>query len=235
MKLLLLVLLMMSTQADAENYYSVKDPKRVVKLIGSVDGSQIKVAQEIDRLSSADQTPIFMLINSPGGSVVTGLIIVDAMRQAQHKGVKFHCASAVMAASMAFTILSECDTRATLANTRLLFHPMSFTGLSGRVQELSVLMVTAVKEELRLAAVVRTSLGVSKQFFNRHYFAETFWTAEALLLEIKNKKFLSVVPRIEGFGKDVFTYQRPEIRPSFFQTIDTDAERILNRYEKLTN
>lgn len=63
-----------------------------------------------------------LIIDSPGGEVLTGLHFMELMGEAQSRGTKFHCIVPHMAISMAFSILLQCDTREALDIAQLLWH-----------------------------------------------------------------------------------------------------------------
>ena len=196
---------------------------RIVEIIGQVDGDIINQAAEVERLSNLNNEPIELLINSPGGSVFTGMIFIDAMNAAKAKGIKFKCTSVVLAASMAYTIFSNCDERYAQANTRLLFHPMS-TRAQGRVQELVTDLIQTVPEEKAIMDKLRNDLGIDWKTFHTNYFAETFWTATTLLNI--SPEFLTIVDDVGNYGANTYKYKRG----GFFEASGI-AQDILNRFE----
>jgi len=223
----LLALVLFATTAQARTF-EVRNSKRVIELVGIVNGSSLSIAQQIKKLSGKAK-PIYMLINSPGGSVAIGMTIVDAMRAAKLSGVTFKCASAVMAASMAFTILSECDKRYVLYHTRLLFHPISFGGSRMRVQDVVPDLIETVQEERRMMVRLNGFMGLNDEFFHKHYFGETFWAAHRLNHYTRANNFLILVRDIKGFGDLTFQYRQQQ--RFFFGNIPAPIQTIIKRFE----
>jgi len=212
--------------AEAETFTFSKD--RVVKLIGEVSGDSLTLAQEIDKLSLISNKPIDFLINSPGGAVGPGMTVVDSMRQAQKRGVRFRCVTGVLAASMAFIILAECDERYTLPNARLLFHPISISTNGARVGELLTVLKQIVEQEERVKSRLQSQMGMSTKDFIDNYYAETFWSGYELTDFTKNKSFLTVVDQVTGAGPELFRY-----RTEGFVMFGQIEREIIERYEGL--
>lgn len=183
------------------------NPARTVEVIDVVDGSMLAdVAQKINKLASVSKDPIDLLINSPGGAVLVGTTILDAMDVAKAKGVKFRCTTGVLAASMAFVILANCDERYALPGTKLLFHPMS-TGGQGRLQELLVSFKQMKTVELRLINLQRNALGMEADEFIANYWAETMWEGSGLANATSG--FITITTDIQGTA-NLFVFERPK-------------------------
>ena len=67
---------------------------------------------------------LFIFINSPGGSVIEGMKIIDNIKTLRYNNVKVKCI-ADFAASMAFVILQSCEYRYTISSGILMQHQMS--------------------------------------------------------------------------------------------------------------
>lgn len=63
-----------------------------------------------------------IVISSPGGSVTAGFLFLDRLSALKQRGTKVNCYVAEVAASMAFQILTQCDTRTSLETSFLLWH-----------------------------------------------------------------------------------------------------------------
>ena len=203
---------------------------RLIEIIGEVDGDIIDKAAEINRLAELSDEPIELLINSPGGAVLPGMIFVDAMRAAKSEGIIFKCTSVVMAASMAYVIYSECNERYALANTRLLFHPISISTGGSRVQELIVDLDETIAEEKAIMEKLQKDLGLDWRKFHRHYFSETFWSATRL--KAVAPAFLEIKDSV-NFGPLTYKYRKQGL---FGQSISNGtARKILERFEGVRN
>ena len=97
--------------------------ERTLTVIGPIGAGAIETAHKIERLSAKSSDPIYIVINSPGGGVLAGSQLSQAMDIARARDVKVVCAVGSMAASMAFQLLPHCTERYALPNSLLLFHP----------------------------------------------------------------------------------------------------------------
>lgn len=203
-KLILSAIAILPATTFAQNQWKLPETlkvnsSRLIEIIGVVDGSVLKKAQQLDKMSTESQEPVYMLLNSPGGSVYAGNTFIDSMEVAKARGVKMICVSGVMAASMAFQMLVHCDERFVLKNTNLLFHPMSMSIQRARVYELKTLVNYISREEREMAETSRNALGMDSRMFYENYVAETLWSAYILNREAPG--FLKVVDNIEGLDK----------------------------------
>jgi len=100
------------------------DKTKPTLVIASVigDGNIIPVGREMLDLASKGKKEVQLIINSPGGSVTTGMAFLSLMDSARAKGLKVTCFVPQIAASMAYQILLHCDERHTLNNAFLLWH-----------------------------------------------------------------------------------------------------------------
>lgn len=224
-RVILSLLLCLSVSAKAE---SLSD--RRVELIGAVDGSSLVIAEQIEKMSRESKDSIDFLINSPGGAVGPGMAVVDSMIMAKERGVRFRCFVGVLAASMAFIILTECDERYALPNAKLLFHPISLSTPGSRVQELILDLDQTKKQEERIMHKLRQSMGLSWRDFHRNYFAETFWSA--IELAEYTDDFLTVVTRIELAGDNLFKYRKGGFNLFNNTQSNTVVNEIIRRYEQ---
>ena len=196
MRLLLLATLVLSTNLHANILTVPAD--RTVRIMGEVNGSILPAISKLETLSRSSSDPIFILINSPGGSILAGNLFINAMHVAQNRGVKLHCASTMFAASMAFQFLVECDYRYAFKHTKLLFHPP-------RIMYMGVLLETQMRQwieeleqiESKMIPVMQEAMGLSDEVFNHHYHAETFWDAEDLQAYTK-RGFITIIDDIVG-------------------------------------
>jgi len=207
-KLLLLFTLASPALAAKATVNTLKvDNERLIKIVGPVDFSTIKKASDLLRLAIKDQKkPIYIMLNSPGGSILSGEMFLSAMEQAKMLGVKLVCFSSVYAASMAFSIMVHCDERYAFANTRLLFHP-------ARINTDEPLTAPRLKEiyadlevlDAELLDLLTSTMQMPRDVVEFHYYKETWLKASILAKETKN--FLQIVQGIIGVS-DLFQYER---------------------------
>lgn len=97
------------------------EPNNVITLRGEVDSTS--VSKVVDQIAASPSKTLFLFIDSPGGSVVDGVILMDAIRSS---GKRIRCVVS-SAASMAFSITQACHERLVLDNAILMQHVGSYT------------------------------------------------------------------------------------------------------------
>lgn len=110
---------------------------RIIMVSGVVDEDMAYiVTSQLLHLASQSDDDITMYINSPGGSVIDGLAIIDTMNL-----IKPDVATIVtgMAASMGFAILSSGakEKRFALPNSQIMCHQVS-SGIRGHVEDMRI-------------------------------------------------------------------------------------------------
>ena len=119
LSLITATMLLFSCQGRAQSL----DTKRTVVINTVISrGNVLKLSNDIDKMVTASKAPIHIVINSPGGDVITGFMFINYMESIKAKGVEFHCYVPGIAASMAFQILIHCDKRYALSKAFLLWH-----------------------------------------------------------------------------------------------------------------
>jgi ATP-dependent protease ClpP protease subunit len=188
------------------------NPKRLIEVIDVVDVSAVTLAQKVHNLAAQSKEPIDFLINSPGGAIVPGYMLVDAMDAVRSQGIKIRCAVGVLAASMAFNMLAHCDERVALSHAALLFHPprifsrnaLTINDLLTAAEDLQRVVDSSTGELISM-------LGMSEESFYKHFYSETLWTASDLR-KASGRPWIRIVKNITGSDK-VFTFEKPR---SFF-------------------
>jgi ATP-dependent protease ClpP protease subunit len=90
---------------------------------GPIDKKSLDpVAAHLDSLYASGKRTADIILNSPGGSVVTGFLFVSKMEQLRGKGMTLRCFVPKVAASMAFQILLHCDEKYVLDRSFVLWH-----------------------------------------------------------------------------------------------------------------
>lgn len=195
---LLVLMLFWSTLGHSKTAFL--DKKRTVEIIDNIDMNSLGLADKIESLARRSDKPIYLMINSLGGSVLVGNTIIDALHVAQARGVEIRCAVGVYAMSMAFNILSQCDKRWVLKNTKLLFHPARIHSREPFTAEMLVEAardLEAIEEDGQYQLI--RAMRVAKSWFRYHYNRETQWEAKHLDNEVQN--FLTIVDDIRGTDK----------------------------------
>lgn len=182
---------------DAHGRTLKVDPDHTIKLVGTVDSTMAALTTNIEQLSTQTDK-IYLIIDSRGGEVASGFRIINAMKLAKARGVKFVCFVPTVAASMAMHILSECNIRYAFEYTLLLWHPMRIGGLfaSFSADEMEYLIGVMRAWEVPLNNSLIDKLDIDKDVFYYHYSHETLFTT--IQLQNISPKFIQVVDNIKG-------------------------------------
>ena len=136
---------------------------RIVFIGGEIDDymSNILVAQLLF-LCSQDNTPISIYINSPGGSVHSGLAIYDTM---QYVDVTIRTMCVGLAASMGAVLLAggSPNLRYALPHSRIMIH-QPLGGVKGQASDIVITAneITKIKEELNQILATKTGQTLDK-------------------------------------------------------------------------
>jgi ATP-dependent protease ClpP protease subunit len=187
-----------ASAATATTRHVVPKGERTFYITGQIDSSALPVANGIERVSAVSSDPIHLVINSPGGMVLVGFQIEQAMDVARSRGSKVVCTVGVMAASMAFQILSHCDERYAMKKTLLLFHPARVVVREPMTADQALMVGHELKKVDKKADKENIEMmGVKDpKWLEIHNRNETLWVAEDLVEET-SKKWLKIVDEIE--------------------------------------
>jgi ATP-dependent Clp protease protease subunit len=109
------------------------DVKRTILIQGPIGLDSTQVSLMIKQLNGiSPDLPIFLLISSPGGSVLAGADIINAINESSAPIVTI---CRILCASMASMIHQHGDKRFVTDRTQIMFHPAS-TMASGKVNEI---------------------------------------------------------------------------------------------------
>lgn len=145
-----------------------------------------------------------LVLNSPGGSVITGFEFLSLMSGLQSKGWKFRCTVYSVAASMAYQILNQCDQRQALSNSFLLWH-RARVYLGGMFsQPITAPQASTLAEGLNAKDTMifsqlqehMSSAGATDGYLSKHFEAETLHIGANLSRELPT--YLSSYPSIPG-------------------------------------
>lgn len=149
------------------------DPNHLVLLLGEVDSSSITVANKINSLSNSSE-PTVLLINSPGGSVLDGALIVSAI-EASKAPVYAVCLQ--LCASMAAIIESYAQKRLMVDRAILMFHQAA-GGFSGPLGNVSSRFKTLDRYVKKMDAKIAYRAGLSLDQFLSLQVSEMWLDAE---------------------------------------------------------
>ncbi len=151
---------------------------RIILVAGQVDTNlMVNIVAQLKHLEAANpEEPITMLINSPGGSVIDGLAIVDVMREVK---CPILTVGNGMQASMGSILLAAGDERRMTKNAKLLIHQI-MGGAQGGTQhtdfEISAAFMAEQHENLKSVYVEFT--GLNHKFWDIVGERDTWLSAE---------------------------------------------------------
>lgn len=156
---------------------NVKDIKRLnlpnsqtIQLQGVVDALLVQnVVNEI-KSKAKKNTDLYLLINSPGGSVLDGAFVLSAIEASK---AKVHTVCIGMCASMAFMIHQHGATRLAVDRSILMAHPASGS-LSGTLEEMESLLSTITRFTNKMDAYIAKRSGTTAEAFKSLYMPQ-FW------------------------------------------------------------
>lgn len=98
--------------------------QRVIVIAGSIDRA-VADGVEMQLLAHQGPGPIVLIVHSGGGSVTEGARILGMLMAERIKGTKLICVGVGMTHSMAFNIMSYCDSRYMTLGTTAVAHKVA--------------------------------------------------------------------------------------------------------------
>lgn len=199
--------------------------ERIVILAGQVDATMASIAcASLIYLDSAasgkKEETVKVVIDSPGGSVLAGLAIYDAMRI---MNAPIETTGIGMQASMGSILLASGDTRRMTANSKLMIHQIS-GGTEGKasVQEVGMAFTEQLHEDLKNIYV--RHIGLTHEFFDLALEHDTWLTPEQAL---KIGFIHEIIPVPEGKRT---AYEDECKRPAGRPGLAAELNRVATRY-----
>ena len=121
-KLVTVLSLLVGCQAEAKGVFTTEN---TVIMGREITGATIRpvVSRLVELTLQKKVLPeLNVIVSSPGGSVFAGYVYISTIKALRARGTKVNCYVAIMAASMAFHVLTQCDTRTVLTESALLWH-----------------------------------------------------------------------------------------------------------------
>ena len=191
--------------------------KRSITLQVVIDERTLGKANELAAFAEVSDEPIDILISSPGGVISHGLYFIQSMKAAQAKGIKVRCYVSTLAASMAYTIFTQCSERYALPYSTLLFHAPRISGNFLITPPVAARLAQGLSDiEQTLLEIVLPVMGVTEevglQWFSEAYIDERLFVAADLLAESPVKWF-TVVGKIDNCpDQSVDPYSEPKAK-----------------------
>ena len=166
---------------------------RTIKIDGVIYNLQ-KQSKSIIEWTKKNKDPIFVIINSTGGSVIDGITFMQAIDRVKARGVKVYCIVTGMAMSMATHILSACNYRYAMPTSLVMWHPMAVNASS---LKLTIKTTGHLNKQMKLLSTyldkrLKAALNISEKKYREFEEGEYIVFAYDLKTKIA-PKFLSIV------------------------------------------
>lgn len=169
--------------------------KNVVFLLGAVAENSAQIASDIT--NKARSGPVTLIIDSPGGSVFDGALIVSAMEAAKSP-VNTVCVG--LCASMAAIIHQHGVKRYAVNRTVLMFHPAS-GGLRGTLQQMGSLLGMITRYVDKFDMFIANRAGLTFEQFRAMTVSELWIDAEDAL----DRKFVDELVTVNSLPVNLGT------------------------------
>lgn len=159
------------------------DPNRTVYVKGPISSQTLAPVQRKmeELLASPDRTTVNILINSPGGEVLSGMSLVNKVLALKERGIDVDCYVLDMAASMAFQLFTQCTNRFALNNSYLLWHGVRTSYFGPITTDTARAMVSDLKRmDATVLGQLYSSLSLKPADVRKHFRHETLWTGAQL-------------------------------------------------------
>ena len=163
MKLLLLLLIVLAAiSVNANEVVKLTEDNNIV-IRGPINGmSASKITDNLVKIKSKE---LYIFIASNGGSVTSGMQIVQTIQALQQTGVKVTCIGNV-ALSMGFVIFQYCDNRYVMPSSVLMQHQMSLS-VEGPLKNVNSYMDFINVMDLEIENYQATRLNLSLETFKK--------------------------------------------------------------------
>ena len=134
---------------------------RIIFLSGEINDSVANIViSELLYLDNINHEDIYLYINSPGGSITSGMSIYDTMNFVSSKVITIGLG---MCASMAAFLLSSGNTRLALPNTEIMIH-QPIGGAQGQATDIKIAAerIIKLKEKLNKILAKNTKQDIKK-------------------------------------------------------------------------
>src|ERR1039458_5718002 len=155
--------------------------ERIIFLGTPIDDqvANLVVAQLLHLESQDPEKDISIYINSPGGSIYSGLAIYDTMRFVK-PDIATMCVGVAMAMGSLLLAAGTKGKRAALPNSRILIHQPS-AGFEGQSTDIEIHAREIIKMRQQIDAIYADSTGKPEDQVRRDMERDRFFTAEQAL------------------------------------------------------
>lgn len=200
------------------------DSKRTAVIDGIIARGNLEpIGDQMLKWADKSTDDITLIINSPGGEVLTGFFFINTLEEVKSRGINVRCIVPNMAASMAFQILVHCSERHALSRSMLLWHRVrTFLGF----RPVTAPAAAALAADLqRLDDVILRELNAampdSAKYVEENFENETLHVGENL--HMAQPEFITTHYNIRGLydvlrNEKVLRSQQPGMFDQFFRT-----------------
>lgn len=179
------------TELKKDNLVSLKnikkldlDSKNTVMVEGQIASNAAEIATEITE-KSAPGKPIYLYINSPGGSLLDGAMIISALEAAPGP---VYTVCGQLCASMAAVIFSYGKERYMVDRSILMYHPASGSS-KGTLEEMQSLLSTITRYFNKMNVHIAARAGISLETFQNMFVSQLWLDAQ----DCVEKKFADAI------------------------------------------
>lgn len=209
-----LVKIINGVQVKTKNVTNLKvDTLRLVEINSPIGSNILDVVNKLRKLEAANNKPIFMTIDSPGGSVIDGRGLIAQM-QSMKSPIYTVCTK--MCASMAAIIHQYGTERYALDGSILMFHPAS-GGAQGQLDNMLSLLGTIKSYLNKMNAYIISRSKMSKEDFDKAMAYELWLDAEDAQEKGFVDKIVSINVDLSGPAPELPS-DRVKTRPDRSQT-----------------
>lgn len=163
--------------------------QNVVRIYGPIESEAAKTAQDILKLGQTTGKPVYVLINSPGGSVLDGALIVSAIEAST---VPVYTICEQMCASMAQIIHAYGTKRMMVDRSVLMAHPAS-GGVQGTLEQMNSRLSMIMRYVYKFDAYIAKRAGLSFEQYQPMTLVEKWVDAEDATALHFNDEIVSVM------------------------------------------
>lgn len=183
---------------------------RTVVFQGYVSGQTCaEFTKVLEYLGSVSNEPIKVILNSGGGSVFSGLLVFDTIKQLTASGIEVTCEARGLAASMGAIIVQAGTRRLATPNTRFLIHEVS-SWAWGKTSEMEDEIKEIKKVNDMLKSIIAERTGKTMEEIESVWHKRDVWLSAEEALE---------------FGLIDEVIEAPE--PAAFKPNKTEEERAM--------
>lgn len=140
-------------------------------------GNLKAISDHIKTLAEESRKPIYLDIDSPGGSVRAGLNLIQTIRGAkEHRGVKTYCIVRGAAYSMAAALTAFCHRTYMMPGSDMMFHGASY-GVRGNAEDIKTYVDYITRWLREMETRLAVQLGLTYDLFKMERGRELWMTA----------------------------------------------------------